>query len=50
MGRDDFNAGREVSQEDSVYEAPAVFDFGSVFEVTCGSGGGSDDENGQGRP
>lgn len=31
----------------SRYEPPAVFDAGKVVMVTCGSGGGSSDSNGQ---
>jgi hypothetical protein len=34
--------------ESGDYEAPQVFDLGSVFEVTLGSSTGGADSNGQG--
>jgi hypothetical protein len=47
MARGDVNADPVVPGEDVFYEAPAVFDFGPVFEVTRGSGSGNQDDEGQ---
>lgn len=38
-----------TSDVDNEYESPAVFDLGTVFEVTKGSTSGSADANGQGQ-
>lgn len=47
MAHRDIEDVRSANADDRDYEPPVVFDFGSVFEVTRGSSGGADDDNGQ---
>lgn len=47
MADNDIDTSRETVREEREYEAPVVFDFGSVFEITHGSGSGQADQNGQ---
>jgi hypothetical protein len=47
MADNDIDTSRESMREELDYEPPMVFDFGSVFQVTRGSGDGNADSNGQ---
>ncbi|WP_154814280.1 hypothetical protein [Actinophytocola xinjiangensis] len=47
MADNDIDIRPEPALVESPYEAPVVFDFGPVFEVTRGSGSGNSDANGQ---
>ena len=47
MSDNDINTSREMVCAEREYEPPMVFDFGSVSEVTRGSGIGNPDSNGQ---
>lgn len=47
MSHEDIDVDREPVRVAQNYQPPVVFDFGSVFEITRGSGSGSEDSSGQ---